>query len=116
MENAELEYLKAFKVVDILEYLPHSIVIKSIVRKNTGHVSAVSFDSGEVLVGKTSPFEIFIQIIEGSAEVIIDDQSNLLEAGQSIMVPAHSRNTIKAHQRFKMLSTMIKHGYEDIIL
>ena len=86
MENAELEYLKAFKVVDILEYLPHSIVIKSIIRKNTGHVSAVSFDSGEVLVGKTSPYEIFIQIIEGNAEVIINDQSNLLEAGQSIML------------------------------
>ena len=116
MENVEFKNSKAFKVADILEYLPHSVVIKSIVRKTTGYVSAVSFDSGEALIGKISPFDTFIQIIEGNAEIIIDGQSNLMEMGESIIIPGHSSNTIKAHQRFKMLSTTIKHGYEDITL
>jgi len=116
MENANVGNSKVFKVVDILEYIPHSIVIKSILRKTTGKVSALSFDSGEILVGKISPFDTLIQIIDGKSEIIIDDQSNLLESGESIIIPAHNSNTIKANVRFKMISTIIKSGYEEVIL
>ena len=78
----------------------------------SANVTAVSFDSGENLTEKISPFDTFIQIIEGRAEILIDDNSQTLETGQSIIIPAHSRNTIKANERFKMISTIIKSGYE----
>lgn len=114
MENEEYEKSKAFIIVEILEYIPNSVVIKTIIRKTTGNISAVSFDSGEALSGKVSPFDTFIQIIDGKAEILINDHSNLLETGQSIIIPAHSQNTIKANVRFKMISTTIKSGYEDV--
>lgn len=114
MENSELEKSKVFIIVEILEYIPNSVVIKTILRKTTGNVSVVSFDSGEALTEKTSPFDTFIQVIEGSAEVVIDGQSNILDTGQSIIIPAHARNTIKANVRFKMISTIIKSGYEEL--
>ena len=114
LENSELKKSKAFIIVDILEYIPNSVVIKTIVKKTTGNVSAVSFDSGEALTEKISPFDTFIQVIDGNAEIVIDDKSNLLDTGQSIIIPAHSRNTIKANVRFKMLSTIIKSGYEEV--
>lgn len=113
MENTEQEKSKIFIVVEILEYIPNSVVIKTIIRKTTGNVSAVSFDSGESLAGRISPFDTFIQVIDGKAEILIDDKSNLLETGQSIIIPAHSSSTIKANVRFKMLSTIIKSGYEE---
>ena len=116
MKNVELENSKAFKIIDTVQYLPNSVVIKSILKKNTGTISAVSFDSGEVLIGKISPFETLIQIIDGKSEVIIDDKSNLLENGQSIIIPAHIKNTIKANVRFKMISTIIKSGYDEVSL
>lgn len=115
MENTEFIKSKAFKVAEVINYMPKSVVIKSIINRITGNITAVSIDSGELLSGKTSPFETFIQIIEGNAEIIIDDKSNLLETGHSIIIPAHSRNTIKANVRFKMLSTLIKSGYEEVI-
>ncbi len=114
MENSEVEKSKAFIIVEIIEYIPNSVVIKTIIKKTTGNVSAVSFDSGEALTEKTSPFDTFIQVIDGKAEIIIDDKSNLLDTGQSIIIPAHARNTIKANERFKMISTIIKSGYEDV--
>ena len=116
MDNLKYKNSKAFKIIDIVEYLPKSVVIKSILRKTTGNVSAVSFDAGEVLIGKKSPYENLIQIIDGRSEIIIDDQSNLLAIGQSIIIPAHAKNTIKANVRFKMISTTIKSGYEDVSL
>lgn len=114
MENLEVEKGKAFIIVEILEYVPNSVLIKTIIRKTTGNVSAVSFDSGEAMTEKTSPFDTFIQIIEGEAEILIDGQSSALRTGHAIIIPAHSRNTIKANERFKMISTIIKSGYEDV--
>ena len=112
MENVEVEKSKIFIIVEILEYVSNAVVIKTIIKKSTGNVSAVSFDSGENLTEKISPFDTFIQIIEGKAEIWIDDISQNLETGESIIIPAHCRNTIKANERFKMISTIIKSGYE----
>lgn len=112
MENVETEKAKAFIIVEIIEYIPNAVVIKTIIKKTTGNVTAVSFDSGENLTEKISPFDTFIQIIEGQAEIVINDHSQTLKTGQSIIIPAHSRNTIKANERFKMISTVIKSGYE----
>jgi quercetin dioxygenase-like cupin family protein len=50
------------------------------------------------------------------AEIIIDEQSTQLETGQVMIIPAHSANKVKANERFKMLSTIIKSGYEDVTL
>jgi quercetin dioxygenase-like cupin family protein len=116
MNNSELEKSKVFIIVEIIEYVPNSVVIKTIIKKTTGNVSAVSFDSGEILTENTSPFDTFIQVIEGKSEIVIDDKSHWLETGSSIIIPAHSRNTIKANERFKMLSTIIKSGYEEVSL
>jgi quercetin dioxygenase-like cupin family protein len=115
-KNQEAEKSKIFIIVEIIEYVPNSVVIKTILKKTTGNVSAVSFDSGEGFAEKTSPFDTFIQVIEGKAEITIDSISNSLSTGQSIIVPAHTKNTIKANERFKMISTVIKSGYEDFIL
>lgn len=88
------------------------MVTKTIIKKTTGNVTAVSFDSGEELTEKIFPFDTFIQIIEGRAEILIDNISQTLETGQSIIIPAHYKNSIKANERFKMISTSIKSGYE----
>lgn len=67
---------------------------------------------GEGLTEKISPFDTFAQIIDGQAEVVIDGVSKMLDTGQSIIIPAHTSNIIKANERFKMITTIIKSGYE----
>jgi quercetin dioxygenase-like cupin family protein len=112
VEIIEIEKAKVQTLVEIIDYIPNSLVIKTITKKITGYIRVISFDKGEVLVEKTIPFDNFVQIIDGKAEIIIDEISNLLEAGQSIIIPAHASNVLKARERLKMLSTIIKSGYE----
>jgi quercetin dioxygenase-like cupin family protein len=112
MENTEIEKSKVHITVEIIEYVPHSVLSKTIIKKSTGNISVMSFDDGEGLSEKTSPFDTYAQIIEGKAEIVIDAKSYLLETGQSIIVPAHTSNLIKPNGRFKMISTVIKSGYE----
>jgi quercetin dioxygenase-like cupin family protein len=112
MDNKDIEKSKAFIIVEIIEYVPNSIVSKTIIKKSTGNVSAEAYDTGEALTEKISPFDSFAQIIDGKAEIVIDGKSNLLDTGQSIIIPAHTPNIIIANERFKMISTIIKSGYE----
>lgn len=111
-DNIELEKAKSHIIVEIIEYMANAVVIKTIIKKSTGNISIMSFDSGEGLTEKTSPFDTFAQIIEGKAEIVIDKVSHLLESGQGIIIPAHSPNFIKPNGRFKMILTIIKSGYE----
>ena len=111
-EHNELEKSKAHITVEIIEYMPNSVVIKTIIKKSTGNISVMSFDSGEGLTEKTSPFDTYAQIIEGKANIVIDKVSHLLETGQGIIIPAHSPNFTKPNGRFKMILTIIKSGYE----
>ncbi|MGB8490319.1 MAG: cupin domain-containing protein [Bacteroidales bacterium] len=112
MENNGIEKARAYKMIEVIEYVSHSVAIKSILKKPTGSITAVSFDTGEVVNEKIIPFDTFIQIIEGKAEFVVDGISHLLNTGQSIIVPAHSSKIIKANERFKMISIIIKSGYE----
>ncbi len=112
IDNLEVEKSKALIIVEIIEYIPNSVVSKTIIKKSTGNISLMSFDSGEGLTEKTSPFDTFAQIIDGKAEIVIDGKSHLLATGQGIIIPAHLSNFIKANGRFKMISTIIKSGYE----
>jgi quercetin dioxygenase-like cupin family protein len=111
--NSEIiEKSEAIIMVEIIEYEPHSVVSKTIINKTTGNVSVMSFDNGEGLGEKIIPFDTFAQIIDGKAEIIIDGESHSLNTGQSIIIPAHTSNKINANERFKMIQTVIKSGYE----
>lgn len=108
----ELEKSKSHIIVEIIEYVPNSVVSKTIIKKSTGNISVMSFDTGEGLTEKTSPFDTFAQIIEGMAEIIIDKIPHVLESGEGIIIPAHAPNHIKPNGRFKMILSIIKSGYE----
>ena len=112
MEMKEIEKAKKLITVEIIEYLEHSVVSKTILNKSTGNVSVLSFDSGEGLIEKTIPFDTYVQIIEGNAELVINGISSFLSTGQSIVIPAHASNFVRPNGRFKMVMTVIKSGYE----
>ena len=116
MQTTEIEKSKSHILIEIIEYVPNSVVTKTIIRKTTGNISVVAIDTGEAMAEKISPFDTFLQIIEGNAEVVIDEQSNMLQTGQAIIIPAHTSNIVRANERFKMISTIIKSGYEVSII
>jgi quercetin dioxygenase-like cupin family protein len=113
MQTTEIEKSKTHILIEIIEYVTNSVVSKTLIRKTTGNISVVAIDTGEALAEKISPFDTFIQVIEGVAEVVIDDKPNILQTGQAIIIPAHATNFVRANERFKMISTVIKSGYEE---
>lgn len=108
----EIEKSRSHIIVEIIEYMPNAVVIKTIIKKSTGNISVMSFDAGEGLTENASPFDTFAQIIDGSAEIVINKVATILKSGEGIVIPAHSTNFIKPNGRFKMILTIIKSDNE----
>jgi quercetin dioxygenase-like cupin family protein len=112
-DKLELEKGKAHIIVEIIEYMPKAIVSRTIIKKTTGNVTATSMSIGEEMGERTSPFDTYVQIIDGAAEVLIDYKTNYLKLGEGIIIPANTKHSFTANEQFKMITTVIKSGYEE---
>jgi len=108
MASNEFEKGKPFSFNDSVDYSEGGIVSKTVLKKETGNISLFSFDKGEALSEHTAPFDAMIQVVDGKGEIIIGGKSNLLETGQTIIMPANIPHAVKAVEKFKMVLTMIK--------
>jgi quercetin dioxygenase-like cupin family protein len=109
----ELPKSKEHIIVEIVEYVSNAVISRTIIKKITGNVTAMSFSEGEELSEKTIPFDTYIQIIDGAADLTIAKKLYHLILGSGIIIPAHALHHFNATQKFKMISTIIKSGYED---
>ena len=122
MDTKELEKLpagdggikknEAHIIVELIEYEHNAVVTKSIMKKTTGSINAQAFATGEGLNEKISPFDTYVQVIDGSALIDVDGKATKLETGQGSLIPAHKSSKIDPNGRFKLLLTVIKSGYE----
>jgi quercetin dioxygenase-like cupin family protein len=108
MNTNEFEKAKIFSFSESVDYSEGGIVSKTVLKKQTGNISLFSFAKGEALSEHTAPFDAMITVVDGRGEVVIGGKSFLLEAGQSIIMPANITHAVNAIEKFKMVLTMIK--------
>jgi len=92
---------------DLIAYQDGSVVSRMIVYKKSGTITLFAFDSGEGLSEHTAPYDALALIIDGEAEISIEQTIFLLKEGQMIIMPANKPHALHAQQRFKMMLTMI---------
>ena len=95
-------------IVEIIEYIPHMVVSKTVIKKNTDNVTVSSFSDSNELIERSNPFDTYVQIIEGTAELRINNRDYILHMGNGIIIPANSKHYFNANVQFKMLSTIIQ--------
>lgn len=91
-----------------VDYSRGSVVSKTIIDKKSGTVTLFAFDEGQKLSEHTTPFDALVLIIEGKAEIIIDQKTHRVDSGSMILMPAHKPHAVNASEKFKMLLIMIK--------
>lgn len=94
-------------VVEIIEYIPN-VLSRTIIRKMSDNTRVSSFVIEEGLEENISPFDTYIQIIDGAVELTINQKKHKLKLGDSIIIPAYSRNRFNADVQFKIIATVIK--------
>ena len=92
----------------LLDYQAGAVVSRTLVKKETGTVTAFAFDAGEGLGEHTTPFDALVVLIDGEAEISIAGQSHRVTAGELLRLPAGRPHAVRAVTRFKMLLIMIR--------
>ena len=108
MKSNEFEKGAKFSFNKSIQYADNAVVSKQILKKQTGNVSLFAFAKDEGLSEHTAPFDAIVYVVDGKAAVQIDGISHILEAGESIIMPAHIPHALNAIENFKMVLIMIK--------
>lgn len=93
---------------NMIEYAADGIVSKQVLKNKAGNITLFAFDQGQGLSEHTAPFDAFVQILDGEAEIIIGGNPLRLKKGESVIMPANVSHALNAVMPFKMLLTMIR--------
>ena len=93
---------------DLVAYASGTIVSRAVIKKPAGSATLFSFDKGEGLSEHTAPFDALVQVLDGVAEVTVDNVPHRVAVGEIIIMPAHKPHAPKALERFKMMLVMIQ--------
>jgi len=98
----------AQSLADLAAYGPGAVVSRTLHKGPTGTLTLFAFDAGQELSEHTAPFDAWVQVIEGAADLTIGGETVRAEAGQIVKMPAGIPHAVKAPAPFKMLLTMFR--------
>ena len=110
MEAKEPNTLKAqaTNLVNLIDYQGGAVVSRTLIDKKVGTLTLFAFDEGQGLSEHTAPFDAFVYILDGEAEVIISSKAHSVDTGEMIRMPANEPHSLKALEKFKMMLVMIR--------
>lgn len=103
-----LSAAEAVSLAALVAYQDGSVVSRTLVKRDTGTVTLFAFDEGQGLSEHTAPFDAFVHILEGEAEITIASNPLRARAGEVVLMPANQPHALRAVTRFKMLLTLIR--------
>ena len=91
-----------------LQYQPKSVISRVLLKNAGGTITLFAFDADEGLSEHKTPYDAFVNVVEGEVRIRIADQEHHLKPGDSLVLPADIPHAVDAITQFKMLLTMIK--------
>lgn len=99
---------KALELADLVDYQKGSIVSRTLAKANGGTVTLFAFDAGQALSEHTAPFDAFLQVLDGRADLTVGGKRVRAAAGRTVLMPAGVPHAVRAARRFKMLLVMVR--------
>ena len=95
-------------LVNFIDYQNSAIVSKTIIQNSSGTITLFAFDKGQSLSEHTAPFDAFVTILEGTAEVTLGGTPHSLSSGEAVIMPAGIAHSVRAIEPFRMLLVLLK--------
>lgn len=97
----------------MIDYQEGAVISRTLQQDEVGTLTVFSFDQGQGLSEHTSPFNAFVQILDGRAEITIGGKKIPVQAGQLILMPGGVPHQLDALEPFKMLLTLFRTQPQD---
>lgn len=99
---------EALELAGMVEYAEGAVVSRTLAESGAGTITLFAFDAGEGLSEHSAPYDAWVQVLDGRAELTVGGQSVIAGCGQIVRMPADVPHAVRAVERFKMLLTMLR--------
>ena len=96
------------KLDELVDYASGAVVSRTIAKSKAGTLTVFAFDVGEGLSEHSAPFDAYVQILDGEAELTIDGKPLRASSGETVLMPANIPHALSAVTPFKMLLMLIR--------
>jgi quercetin dioxygenase-like cupin family protein len=107
-EMGRIQEAEPVAIGALVDYAHASIVSRTIHKSAAGSLTLFAFDAGQGLTEHTSPFDAYVQVLDGAAELTIGGKQVRAVAGHTVLMPANVPHALHAAERFKMLLVMLR--------
>ena len=90
-----------------VEAQPGQIVSRTLAQNRAVSVTLFAFAQGEEISTHDSIGDAMVTVLEGTGRFTIDGEPHILQAGETIVMPARHPHAVYGQERFKMLLTVI---------
>lgn len=106
-----IDKLSQSEVLNLRDEIPveeEQVTSKTLVQRPDLGITLFSLDTDEEIGRHASPGDAMVNILSGTAKITIGDETFLVNAGESIVMPANIPHTLKAVAAFQMLLIVVK--------
>ena len=107
-DPAALPASEAHKLSELVAYGDGAVVSRTLKKTDTGTLTLFAFDAGQELSEHSAPFDAFVQVLDGQAELVIGGEPVRARSGDMVLMPADVPHAVKAPERFKMMLVMLR--------
>ena len=90
-------------LADLVDVRPGEVASRTLAQTPKGNVTLFAFSQGEAISSHVSDGDALITVLAGKAQITVGGKVSIVEAGQSILMPAGIPHAVNAPEDFKML-------------
>jgi quercetin dioxygenase-like cupin family protein len=100
-------------LIGLVEVAEGSIVSRILATSRSCNVTLFAFDQGQGLSEHTAPFDALVQVVDGTLELTIGEDSVTVETGEIVRMPANVPHALHAPVASRMVLTMLRDTATD---
>ena len=105
MKNIEKSTI--LRLADQVAYQDGQVVSKTLAQNDAVSLTLFAFEKDEEISTHESGGDAMVTVLEGPGRFTIDGEPHILQAGETIVMPARHPHAVYGQERFKMLLTVI---------
>ena len=86
---------------------PGQVVSKTLAQNKAVSLTIFAFDKDEEISTHASNGDAMVTVLEGTGKFTVDGKEYILEAGETLVMPAGKPHAVYGQEAFKMLLTVI---------
>lgn len=103
-----IEKNQVFRTIDAVSIEPGRVNSLTLSQTSGCKMTLLAIDEGEGMSSHSAPGDAFITVLEGTGEITVEGKPFVLQAGDSLVMPAGAEHAVRGVTAFKMLLVVVK--------